>query len=300
MTISVVINTKNAAATLDRALKSVAWADQLVVMDMHSADDTKKIALKHKADFFTHPDVGYVEPARNAAIAKAKSDWVFILDADEEVPKSLATTLQRLAEGDATAVAYYLPRKNIVFDHWYQHAGWWPDYQLRLFKKGSVEWSDQIHQAPKISGTHDFIAPIEEHAIIHHNYQTVEQFIDRLNRYTSHEVPSRAATAKPANSKAVLTAFKNEFMARMFRHHGIDGGLHGVSLSLLQAMYESIVVLKQWQAAGFTPQPNQQQQAISALRQWQADLNYWIADWHIQHSSGLVQLWWRVRKRLKI
>lgn len=300
MSISVVINTKNAAATLERALKSVRWADQLVVMDMHSSDDTKKIAEKYKASFFTHPDVGYVEPARNAAIAKASSDWIFILDADEEVPASLATKIKTLVAGDATAAAYYLPRKNIVFDQWYQHAGWWPDYQLRLFKKGVVTWSNQIHQAPTIKGNHDFVAPTEEHAIIHHNYQSIEQFIDRLNRYTSHEVTSRTNQKNTTNAGLVLTAFKDEFMSRMFRHQGIDGGLHGVSLSLLQAMYESTVVLKQWQAAGFKSQPNQQSQSITALRAFQSDLNYWIADWEIKHSSGLRQLVWRVRRRLKI
>jgi glycosyltransferase involved in cell wall biosynthesis len=300
MLLSVVINTKNAGAMLDKALKSVAWADQIVVMDMHSTDDTKDIAQKHDVSFYTHPDVGYVEPARNAAIAKAKGEWVLILDADEEVPKALANTIKALVAGDATAEAYYLPRQNIIFNQWYQHAGWWPDYQLRLFKKGVVEWSDKIHQAPKIIGAHDYIAATEDHAIVHHHYQTVEQFIDRLNRYTSHEVSSRAKTAEPISSQMVLEAFSNELMSRMFQHRGIDGGLHGVSLSLLQSMYEVVVSLKQWQQTKFVPQPVAQEQAIKAFRRWQSDLNYWIADWHINHSSGLTKLWWRARKRFKI
>jgi glycosyltransferase involved in cell wall biosynthesis len=303
MNISVVINTKNAAATLERTLKSVSWADELVVMDMKSTDQTTQIAEKYGAHVYSHPDVGYVEPARNAAIQKAKGNWILLVDADEEVPSTLAEKVALLVNGDATADAYYIPRKNIVFNHWYQHAGWWPDYQLRLFKRGMVEWSDKIHQIPAIKGSHDYLAATEEHALIHHNYQTVEQFIDRLNRYTSHEVTSRTT---PVNTKAqpstrtLIYAFKDELLARLFKHRGIDGGLHGVSLSLLQGMYEVIVILKQWQANDFPPQPNQQHQTIAALRGLQADLSYWIADWQVEHSSGLIKWWWRLRRRFKI
>lgn len=297
MKISVVINTKNAAETLERALKSVSWADQIVVMDMHSSDATEKIAKKFKADFYTHADVGYVEPARNAAIKKAIHPWVLILDADEEIPATLAERITSLVNGDATADAYFLPRKNIVFGEWYQHAGWWPDYQLRFFKAGHVVWADKIHAQPTIHGIKDYLAPTEEHAILHYNYQTIEQFVERLNRYTNHEVTARPFAKETLDSADLVRAFSNELFARLFKHRGIDGGLHGTSLSYLQAMYESVVVLKQWQNAGFTSQQNDQELTIAALRKMQKDLNYWIADWHVERTSGLEQWWWRIRRK---
>src|SRR5688500_1083795 len=99
--LSVVINTKNSERTLKAALDSVQFATEIIVMDMHSKDDTTKIAEKAKAKVFTHPDVGYVEPARNAAIAKATHDWVFILDADEVVPEKLAKVLGEIVSASA-------------------------------------------------------------------------------------------------------------------------------------------------------------------------------------------------------
>lgn len=297
MKISVVINTKNAADTLERALKSVRWADEVVVMDMHSSDTTEKIAKKYKAAFFTHPDVGYVEPARNAAIQKATHPWVLILDADEEIPATLAEKITSLVNGDATADAYFLPRKNVVFEEWYQHAGWWPDYQLRLFKAGHVVWADKIHAQPTIHGVKDYLAATEENAIIHYNYQTVEQFVERLNRYTNHEVAARPFATETITSAQLVQAFNNELLARLFKHRGIDGGLHGVGLSYLQAMYEAVVLLKQWQNAGFAPQTGQQEATIATLRKVQQDLNYWIADWYVERTTGLQQWWWRIRRK---
>jgi len=304
MNISVVINTKNAEKTLERTLKSVSFADQIVVMDMHSSDKTKHIANKFKADFYLHPDVGYVEPARNKAISKAKHEWVLVVDADEEIPETLQEKLKDLLQGDATADAYYLPRKNIVFNEWYQHAGWWPDYQLRFFKKNSVTWSDQIHKTPKVQGTTDYLAPIEQHAIIHHNYQSIEQFISRLNNYTSHEVEARSKSSNfntgQIHSATIIDSFTNELMSRLFRHNGIDGGLHGVSLSWLQAMYEMIVTLKQWQADNFTTTKNDQEESITSIRKLQSDLSHWIADWKIHHTSGFEKVVWILRRKLKV
>lgn len=297
--ISVVINTKNAAATVKKALDSVQWAQEIIVMDMHSEDETEEIAKTAKAQIFTHPDVGYVEPARNKALEKATGNWILVLDADEEVPPSLAARLKQLAAGDATADAYFLPRKNIVFSTWYQYAGWWPDYQLRFFKNGVVTWSEEIHQPPHIQGSHDHLAPQEKNALIHHNYQTVEQFLTRLNRYTSHEVSSRDQSNTTTTSD-VISNFNNELMARLFKHKGIDGGVHGVGISYLQAMYELVVRLKQWQSNDFPETQHDQTQTIAELRQFQSALNYWIADWQATHTSGLAKLYWLVRKKLKI
>lgn len=297
-TISVVINTKNAAKTLAQALESVVWATETIVMDMKSSDNTTSIAEKFAANVFTHPDVGYVEPARNAALEKASGDWILVLDADEEVPETLATRLQQLAQGDATADAYYLPRKNIVFSTWYQYAGWWPDYQMRFFKKGVVNWPAEIHQQPHITGTTDYLAPQEHNAITHHNYQTIEQFLSRLNRYTSHEVSAR--DRQKTTTLSVVSNFSNELLSRMFKHKGIDGGIHGVGISYLQAMYELVVSLKIWEETGFDLTKNDQNLTIHELRTFQRSLNYWIADWKANHSSGLIKIYWLVRKKLKI
>jgi len=297
--LSVVINTKNAATTLKRALKSVSFADEIVVVDMQSTDATVAIAQEVTDRIFSVKDVGYVEPARNTAIAKATGDWVLIVDADEEVPPSLQEHLLQLMTQPATAESYYVPRKNIVFGTWYHYAGWWPDYQLRFFKRGTVKWSTRIHTQPATTSQPAYLPAKEELALIHHNYQSIEQFIDRLNRYTTHEAANRLP-ATTVGGDQVIKAFHHELLSRLFRHQGIDGGIHGVSLSFLQAMYELVVVTKQWQATGFPQTKRDQAATLEALKAFHQDLAYWMADWQIHHTSGVAQLAWRIRRRLRI
>jgi glycosyltransferase involved in cell wall biosynthesis len=299
MSLSIVVNTRNVADTLARTLESIKnLADEIVIVDMKSDDDTLKVAKKFTDKIFDFENVGYVEPARNYAISKATSEWILILDADEEIGSELADQIRSITSSDSSAVAYLIPRKNLVFTQWLKTAGWWPDHQLRLFKKGSVEWSDQIHSQPKVTGQTKTLPAEEKFAIIHHNYQSLEQFVEKLNNYTSHEVDFRKTTMEftPA---AVVKAFKTELFSRLFQHKGIDGGMHGTSLSFLQAMYEVIVILKQWQRAGFTPTENDQQLAIEELQKFQKDLNYWIADWHCRHDTGLNKIIWFFRRKFQ-
>jgi glycosyltransferase involved in cell wall biosynthesis len=146
--LSVVINTKNSSATLEKALGSVrSFADEIVVMDMQSTDNTLEIAKKYDCQVYSHKDVGYVEPARNAAIAKAKGEWIFILDADEEAPDKLKDLVSELST--TTTDSYFVPRSNIIFGR-AVNTGWWPDYILRLFRKDHVTWSDELHAVPQV------------------------------------------------------------------------------------------------------------------------------------------------------
>jgi glycosyltransferase involved in cell wall biosynthesis len=296
--ISVVINTYNSADVLSRALDSVSWADELIVMDMESSDTTTAIAKKYTKHVFSHPQVGYVEPARNAALAKASGDWILVLDADEVVPPLLATKLRNLAAGDATADAYYLARKNSIFGNWVFFAGWWPDYQLRFFKQGLVTWSDKIHSLPQVKGSVDYLAPQSDEALEHYNYTSVEEYLTRFNRYTTHEVSARSQlSATPAE---LIKSFKNELFRRLFFSQGITGGTRGVGLSLLQSMYEVVVHLKSWEQTHPAEKPGEEVAAISELASFSSDLKYWIADWHIHHSTGITRLIWQVRRKFRI
>lgn len=302
ITLSVVINTKNANQLaphhrFEATLTSVAFADEIIIVDMQSTDDTIKTASKFTRNIFSFEDVGYVEPARNFAISKAKGDWILVVDADEEIPGSLAKKIKDLINGDATADAYRIPRKNIVFGSWYPFAGWWPDYQLRLFKKNSVIWADKIHSVPQVKGTVDFLAESEEVAILHHNYQSVSQFLDRLNRYTTIEAKTREfQNSGPAQ---IVYSFEAELLSRLFKHKGISGGMHGISLSFLQSFYEVIVIMKQWEIEGFK-EKKQNLATRRALKQFVNDLQYWIDDYEIDRSKGFKKALLRIKRKIGI
>ncbi|HYD35338.1 MAG TPA: glycosyltransferase family 2 protein [Vitreimonas sp.] len=299
LSLTALVHTKNSASTLEKCLESLRFADTIILVDMHSDDDTLKIARRYTKNIFEFEDVGFVEPARNFGLSKVATDWVVIVDADEEVSEDLAGVLSEIVTGryGLAADAYYLPRRNVIFEHAFEHTGWWPDYQLRLFKKGVVTWSDNIHAVPQIKGKSEKLPAQEKGALIHHNYQTIEQYLDRLNRYTSITAQQQQATT--LTSEEVWQSFSGQFLARFFAQQGYRDGVHGLSLSLLQSMYQLVTQLKRWQAQGF-PKADITSQTMAAIRKSQREFNYWLADYQVQQSSGLSRLYWQIRRKLKV
>lgn len=297
--LTVLIHTKNAAATLRRTLDSVLFANQIVVVDMHSTDETVEIAREYTSHIFTFDDVGYVEPARNFGLDQVKTEWVLIVDADEEVTPELSTYIQTLLAKEKIADGYYLPRQNVIFGKAFEHTGWWPDFQLRLFKVGQVTWSDQIHSVPKTKGEIKQLPADPSYALIHHNYQTVEQFVDRLNRYTSIEAAkNKDDQATTLSDGSYFRLFSQEFLRRLFAQQGLADGRHGVALSLLQSWYPVLIALKQWQQLDF-PQEDSSRATVQDIQRFRQELAYWIADWHVQHAAGLSKWWWQLRRKFR-
>lgn len=297
MKLSAVINTKNAAKTLDKCLNSVSFADEIIVVDMHSTDQTIKIAKKFTDKIFTHKDLGYADPARDWSINKASHNWVLVVDADEEVPVKLRSKIKDIIQQTETADVYLIPRKNIIFKEWIQSAGWWPDYQPRLFKKGHVSWQVGVHRMPDLEGDVEKLPLEEELALLHHNYQSVEQFINRLNRYTGLQAkenwqPEQISTVD------LINHFRRELNQRLFALEGVKSQ-HGTVLSFLQAMSQLVVLAKQWEILGF-PSEEKPNQTTAALKQIQQDLAYWTADYYVKNSSGPAKLYWQIRRKLKI
>ena len=254
MKITTVINTYNEEKNIERCLKSVKnFADEIVLVDQHSTDETVKIAKKFGAKVYLHEHTVYVEPARNFALSKAIGDWIFLIDADEEIPASLAEKLREIAKENKVDIVE-IPRKNIIFSKWIEHSRWWPDYLIRFFKKGKVKFSNIIHEPPKTFGATIKLEPGEENAIIHHNFQTISQFVNRLNRYT--DIQSDELLKKDYCFTWTDLVFKpsNEFFSRFFAGEGYKDGLHGLVLASLQAFSEFILYLKVWEKKGFEEQ----------------------------------------------
>lgn len=249
--ISVVINTLNEEAIIERAIKSVAWADEILVCDMYSADKTVQIAKKLGAKVIFHKKETIVEKVRNFAISKARGEWILVLDPDEEVPPGLAEKLQEIAKGIRQINYVRLPRKNLIFGHFMEHSGWWPDYNIRFFKKGSVKWTDEIHRPPKVSGEGLDLPAEEENAILHHSYRSVSQFITRMDRYTTIQAEQLYEKGYEFRWQDLFEKPLNEFLSRFFALEGYKDGLHGFTLSLLQAFSDLIVYLKLWEMKKF-------------------------------------------------
>lgn len=281
--VSVVINTINEEKNIARVIKSVLWADEILVCDMYSEDKTVEIAKKMGAKVFFHKKVGYVELARNFATSKAIGDWILVLDPDEEVPETLAKRLVQIASSMKQIDYVSIPRKNIIFNKWMKTSMWWPDLNVRFFKKEKVKWSDKIHRPPEVSGEGLDLPAEEKWAIVHHNYQTISQFIERMNRYTSIEASALIKDGYKFNWRDLINKPLNEFLSRFFANKGYLDGLHGLALSLLQAFSFLIVYLKAWEKTSFHERSIDLSEIEEEKKKGAYEINYWLKE---AKSSG--------------
>lgn len=291
--ISVVINTFNEEKNIERVIKSVEWASEVVVCDMHSGDKTVSVARELGAKVILRKKVDYVEPARNFAISKATGDWILILDADEEIPESLSKRLQELVRKRISSDFVEIPRKNIIFGKWLKHTGWWPDYQVRFFKKGTVLWNNQIHSRPETKGAGLKLEPEEKWAILHRNYQTIGDFLDRMNRYTQVQVEELVKSGYKFKWQDLFEKPTGEFLSRFFANRGFEDGVHGLTLSLLQAFSNLVVYLKAWEREKFKQQDLGLVELEDETKVVAKDLNYWIN----QSKGGTLRKFLKIFKK---
>lgn len=178
--ISVIIVTFNEAGRIRRCLSSVRWADEIVVVDQSSTDDTAAACREFTDKVYIVPNKGYCEPDRPTALSKTVNDWILYLDADEVVSDELRGEIEsKLACPEFGG--YYMARKNIYIGKWVKHSGWYPSRVLRLFKKDKVAFSEDIHTdvAPKCAcGT-------MENDLLHYTYESIDEHVKKLVRYTS-------------------------------------------------------------------------------------------------------------------
>lgn len=305
MSISVVVIAKNAEKTIELVLKSVKFAEEVILVDIKSTDDTLKLAKKYTNKIYHYPEeTRFVEPVRNFALEKTTKDWVLVLDADEEIPVTLAQKLQELSQNKEQQ-AFYLPRKNIVSGFWMQHTGWWPDYQLRFFRRGLVTWSDKIHARPIIADKKEaqILEAKEEWAILHHNYSDTKDYLARFARYTDIEAEQKyqliGADFIISNS-TLLQSFSDDFLRRFFQKQGYLDGARGFYMSIMQAAYQMTVQMKIFDKLGNAASfdKNHQDRLHADLRRFQKDLNYWINDFAVKESKGLKKMYWVLRRKL--
>jgi glycosyltransferase involved in cell wall biosynthesis len=275
--ISVVINTLNEEKNVERVINSVKdFADEILVCDMHSDDNSAVIAKKLGATVILHKRLNYVEPARNFAISKASHEWILVLDPDEELTEILAGRLKEIISKDGVTTYVEIPRKNIIFNKWVKASMWWPDFNIRFFKKGAVSWNNKIHHRPKVEGQGLKLPEEEQFAILHHHYDSVSQFILRLNRYTDVQAKNLKDEGLDFQWTDLVQKPLGEFLSRYFAHRGFEDGLHGLALSFLQAFSFLVVYLKLWELQGFKEDSPKLLDVEKEFKQAASDTSYWF------------------------
>lgn len=246
--VSVVINTLNAAGTLDLALSSVAtWVDEIVVVDMRSDDATRDIARAHGARVVDHERIGAVDPARDFSVAQASHSWVLVLDADEVVPATLVPVLQSVAAED-TADVVVIPWANYVFGRRAEHGTFGPtvDRHARFFKQGSILPNAGVHSWPTpLPDARVRELPADEDlSVLHFAYADVSDFVRRADHYTTLEAQDHvAARVRPHHARRAFRQFVHGYVV----HRGYRDGRDGLNTALSLLFYRLLVAMKERQ-----------------------------------------------------
>lgn len=238
--ISAIVITKNEEDHIAACLDSLTWADERVVLDSFSSDRTVELARAitpnvFKRHFDTFPR------QRNAALDLANGEWAFFLDADERATPELSREVRQAVE-DGGHSGYWVPRRNIILGKWMQHTGWWPDNQLKLFRRdqGRFDEGGLVHEVPKIAGSCGYL----QSPITHYNYQRLSEFFSRQDFYSSFEASAlfkRGLRARPHNF--VLQPYR-EFVRRYVTWQGYKDGFHGICLSLIMSWFTFVTYRK--------------------------------------------------------
>ena len=238
--LTVVILTKNEEHNIADCIESVCWADEVVVFDSLSQDRTVEIAQELGAKVIQRPFRDYADQ-RNAALEAVESHWVFFVDADERATSELAAEVRQVIE-DETKAGWWVPRHNYIFGRLTRRAGWFPDYQLRLLKRECARYDParEVHEVVILDGQAGYL----KNVLIHYNYDTLSQFLERQNRYTDYEARILYEQGiRPRLRNFILQPLR-EFRRRYVSLQGWKDGFHGLLLSGLMAYYNLIMYVR--------------------------------------------------------
>ncbi len=275
--LSAVISVFNGEKYLDDCLKSVVFADEIIVVNNSSTDKTEEITRKYTDRIFTRPNDPMLNVNKNFGFSKANGEWILCLDADERVtPELQKEILSTLSSQLSTIDGYWIPRKNIIFGKWIEHAGWYPDPQLRLFRQEKGKFPEEhVHEAIKVEGE---VRNLANH-IIHNNYESISQFLNKLAIYGPNEADQLIKKGYIFDWRDAVRFPVKEFLSRFFAREGYRDGFHGLTLSLLMAFYHFIVFSYIWEEHKFK-QINDEAMLVETEReiaQSSKDLFFWFS-----------------------
>ena len=230
-----VILTLNEEKHIAACIRSLQWCDAVVVWDSLSADRTCEIARKQEALVVHHPFRGYGSQ-RQAAMDALAARWIFFVDADERATPQLAQEIRKVIVDQPDVVAWWVPRHNYIFGKLIMHTGWYPDYQFRLLRPERARWDPtrEVHELAIVDGPERYL----QNVLIHHNYDSLRQFIAKQEKYTDYDAQILLNEGQRPRLWSPISMPLRHFKWRFVDLEGYRDGLHGLCLSLLMSYYE--------------------------------------------------------------
>jgi glycosyltransferase involved in cell wall biosynthesis len=241
--VSVTIITLNEAPHIGAAIDSVAWADEIVVVDAGSRDDTVRLARERGARVETRIWSGWSDQ-KNFAAALANHDWIFSLDADERVTPDLAREIRTLLAGEPSARGYRMPRVTFHLGRWIRTTDFYPDYQTRLYDRRAARWrSRRVHESVSVDGPIGTLT----HELQHLSFRDLADQIARIDRYTTLAALDLHESGRRASAADLLVHPPAAFLRNYVLRRGFLDGTPGLVISLVNAWGVFLKYAKVWE-----------------------------------------------------
>jgi glycosyltransferase involved in cell wall biosynthesis len=231
--LSVTVIALNQEANIGPCLQSVAWADEIVVVDSGSSDRTLEVARAFTDRVFTVPWQGFGR-TKNFALDQARGEWVFSLDTDERVAAALKEEILQVVKAGGPQAGYRVPRKNYFGGRWVRNLGWYPDYTLRLFRRGQGRFKErEVHEEVEVNGpVGTLINPLD-----HYSYNDLAQYASRQDRYARLAAREMARQGRrPFPGELMWRPFFT-FLNLFFLKKGFLEGFLGIRLAMHSSRY---------------------------------------------------------------
>jgi glycosyltransferase involved in cell wall biosynthesis len=241
--VTATVITFNEAANIKAALESLSWADEIIVVDSESTDDTVAIARKFTDRVVVRPWPGYIAQ-KNFAAAQASHDWIFSLDADERVTPALAADIKAAVARTGLTAGYRVPRVTFHLGRWLRSTDWYPDYQLRLYDRRRARWTGRyVHESVTADGpTEDLGSELQ-----HYAYRDLAHHFQTMDRYTTLAARQMFEDGRRAGYFDLLLHPPAAFVRNYLLRGGIRDGVPGLIVSAMNARYVGLKFAKLWE-----------------------------------------------------
>lgn len=231
--VSVIVITKNEAHNIEACLDSIRWADEIIIVDAESLDQTIEIAKKFTGKIYARPWMGFAA-AKQFAVEQTRNEWVLWLDADERVPPELAEEIRQVLTSHPDAAAFTVARRAYFLDRWIKHSGWYPGRVARLFRKGKARFnSATVHEGLEIDGS---IGQLKND-LLHFTDPNIYHYFAKYNRYTTLAATESFEKKKRAHLSDLLIRPMWQFVRMYVIRLGFLDGMQGFLLALFSSSY---------------------------------------------------------------
>ena len=237
------IITLNEAAHIGAAIDSASWADEIVVVDSGSSDDTLAIARSKGARVEVRAWTGYVDQ-KNFAATLATHDWIFSLDADERITPELASEIRAMLASSPANAGYRVPRVTFHLGRWIRTTDFYPDFQTRLYDRRRARWRGRyVHESVHVDGPSGQL----QHELLHYSYRDLRDHLDRINRYSTLAARQMLENGRRAGVLDLLVHPPAAFLRNYILRKGILEGTAGLTLSIVNSYAVFLKFAKLWE-----------------------------------------------------